>query len=863
MAEILFNVSLDLVDQYTPAEDITVVQEDNQSVKFLFTILNRESPVDLTSATNFKVSFIKQDGNLVLQDDATLVNGKVALVVNPEAFTYVGKVYFQVNYKISTANYNTRRGFMWVERGQTSCQTIQSTGFAPYLDTTVEFANQMAGQDAQTLLDAKQDALNAQQDISLIVLPKLDENSLGINSLDKKTAPFATPEMFGAVGNGLVDDTTALENMLNSSGNLIKLGRNKNYKITRKLKLTKSFTEIDLNGSTISLDSTTVISQSYDNKIFYIAPDTINVNAKRANVTSVGVYYKFGAMPEQIAGKFTVDDVSKFKVGDCVVIEYQTALVNTHTLTDLKPSVGTYAKILGIDAASKIVYTDYYTELDFRGLPPASGSGFMYVIDPVKRIKIKNGTLKSITPAASNKKDCAIRAEYVDGLTLEDIVVVDFNDKAIQPRWIRNVDMDNVGSDSQQGDKPLDYVVQCLELYNGNFNNIYGTTNTAILDFSFGCSYIKASNIESRNTGGSWGSIQLHGECEHDIMFENCSGFFSFANNTGEFPGFTYNITLQNCKGASYIMGCYNLRINDSDLIVENSDFSNLRVYGVSFSDSNIRLIRNVLYKSSTRGGNISPYLRFSNCDISPYIDSSIGLYKYNLIGFDEVSFSNNCRVFNNKPGVGCYFVLDAIKNFEFANSKNSGFLFSIRNNDGGTAAPFAFGNYIVSGSSIRITDDNCAVKAATTSLDWFLTFNNVSDLTGNIIFRDNIFSFNRAVGSRKWNFINTSNITSTSALKIKSYGNSIEVDTDFDLDVNLPYSAGYKLYYDNNNIDPINVNEYGSYRMSNYYPAIPTSGYWDIRKRILNRTPAVGQPKSWVCTASGVPGTWASEGNL
>lgn len=192
MAEILFNVNLDLVNQYTPAEDITVVQEDNQSVKFLFSVLNRETPVDLISATDFKVSFVKQDGNLVLQNDATLESGKIALIANPEAFTYVGKVYFQVNYKIGTANYNTRRGFLWVERGQTSCQTIKSTGFAPYLDTTVEFATQMAGQDAQALLDAKQDALNAQQDIDLIVTPELNSQGNRIGAVESQNATQAT-----------------------------------------------------------------------------------------------------------------------------------------------------------------------------------------------------------------------------------------------------------------------------------------------------------------------------------------------------------------------------------------------------------------------------------------------------------------------------------------------------------------------------------------------------------------------------------------------------------------------------------------------------------------------------------------------
>ena len=37
----------------------------------------------------------------------------------------------------------------------------------------------------------------------------------------------------------------------------------------------------------------------------------------------------------------------------------------------------------------------------------------------------------------------------------------------------------------------------------------------------------------------------------------------------------------------------------------------------------------------------------------------------------------------------------------------------------------------------------------------------------------------------------------------------------------------------------------------------------WKVGDRVFNSAPAVGQPKSWVCTVAGTPGTWVSEGNL
>ena len=47
------------------------------------------------------------------------------------------------------------------------------------------------------------------------------------------------------------------------------------------------------------------------------------------------------------------------------------------------------------------------------------------------------------------------------------------------------------------------------------------------------------------------------------------------------------------------------------------------------------------------------------------------------------------------------------------------------------------------------------------------------------------------------------------------------------------------------------------------YDSAAPTVGTWAVGDRVINSVPTVGQPKSWVCTVAGTPGTWTSEGNL
>jgi len=44
---------------------------------------------------------------------------------------------------------------------------------------------------------------------------------------------------------------------------------------------------------------------------------------------------------------------------------------------------------------------------------------------------------------------------------------------------------------------------------------------------------------------------------------------------------------------------------------------------------------------------------------------------------------------------------------------------------------------------------------------------------------------------------------------------------------------------------------------------AIPTSGYYKRSDSLSHTTPSSGSPQGWICIATGMPGTWASMGNL
>lgn len=64
-----------------------------------------------------------------------------------------------------------------------------------------------------------------------------------------------------------------------------------------------------------------------------------------------------------------------------------------------------------------------------------------------------------------------------------------------------------------------------------------------------------------------------------------------------------------------------------------------------------------------------------------------------------------------------------------------------------------------------------------------------------------------------------------------------------------------------------LNSGRFGSFELNaktfTTASAAPVNGTWKVGDRVFNSAPVVGQPKSWVCTVAGTPGTWVSEGNL
>jgi hypothetical protein len=73
---------------------------------------------------------------------------------------------------------------------------------------------------------------------------------------------------------------------------------------------------------------------------------------------------------------------------------------------------------------------------------------------------------------------------------------------------------------------------------------------------------------------------------------------------------------------------------------------------------------------------------------------------------------------------------------------------------------------------------------------------------------------------------------------------------------------AGHRATFgDDNDLTGCTTKWSGSYAY--FQSASPAAGTWTVDDRVRRTTATVGQPKAWVCTVAGTPGTWVSEGNL
>lgn len=165
--------------------------------------------------------------------------------------------------------------------------------------------------------------------------------------------------------------------------------------------------------------------------------------------------------------------------------------------------------------------------------------------------------------------------------------------------------------------------------------------------------------------------------------------------------------------------------------------------------------------------------------------------------------------------------------------------------------------NNNVSSNTINVTDAN--------SLGIAITSNNAgANVNDNLISGNKIYGsgggtsdaikFDSVTGNCDRNVVNGNSVSGTFR-----YGIFFYRTTDLKISVNTITATVTGLVYSpGSSTTPLIYENSWQYNVT----AAPSSGTHFVSERYY-RTPVVGQPKSWVCTVDGTPGTWVSEGNL
>lgn len=398
------------------------------------------------------------------------------------------------------------------------------------------------------------------------------------------------------------------------------------------------------------------------------------------------------------------------------------------------------------------------------------------------------------------------------------------------------------------------------------------------------------------------------------ISFTNCINSTISKANLRDFlgtSGTSYGVALYSCQDCyayeNYINGgrhaishggtfpCRNIRVFNNTLTNSSTTEYTLDVHE---NNELIYIYNNTVTNMSVFGGNISVYNNHIDSNsyealfIQPSINSDYFVIKDNIINsegngirFDFSSFPNlivdKLKICNNVVTSKEYGIFITQTNNANCNINE---VISTNNNVNSVSESFIISNILI--NTLKNTNDNLLSE---TSNCW----RNIYKIVDKVMINGCCFETKSSEASKTpfkcYNEQNTCvitiiNSTFIGAETFNNYGEAITSNSILIKDnvfINLlrggfgVFGCSELLFKDNllvntdasNPILPVAeksivFNTIGDVSIT-YGNTAPTTQTWKKGDRCYNNSPATGNPKSWVCTVGGTPGTWVSEGNL
>ena len=457
-----------------------------------------------------------------------------------------------------------------------------------------------------------------------------------------------SPENFGAKGDGVTDDTKAIQDAVNS-GYAIDFKLESIYLIKNKINI-PSGTVINGNNSTIKWYNTDIVLNDMSVRAHW----TGVFNIQGAETTTKTQITNYHTKREPIeCGAFTVNSVDGFDINDYIKINIEGGYTKVNSYDDYKPSVMTIAKITDIDVASKIIYTDLFIPFDMTSTVFDSNTTITK-LNVINNVLIENIIIEDITPgenhtnndgANKDKLACGISTNMASNVIIRNVKGRNMKNPLVMFHYCHNYTAENIENIDPAYTGPAEgYCVKCNRSTVGNISNIYGKGCRHLVDLSWS----SFTTIEKCNDTMPYDkrfgySLDLHGVCEHNITFRDCKGSFIFGNGIGSFPNLSAFVTVDNCKGDFLLGNVQDLKILNSNLILRSYSPDSARVISVDINDSKIELGKGFNALGTKRGIGLETRFTMNNCNITSYKGYTPESFVQNIIkNIDVVVIENS-----------------------------------------------------------------------------------------------------------------------------------------------------------------------------------------------------------------------------
>lgn len=442
----------------------------------------------------------------------------------------------------------------------------------------------------------------------------------------KTIKDYVTPEMFGAIGDGVADDSSAFQNALNVGG-LVLLGNNKTYFITQTLSM-KAKTTISMNGATIRCTNKHLFYNfvSSDEFVEYLGNGDIIIRDGNIIGGAFGFIHANNVLISNIRFYNSTNDhfieicaCKNFIIDKCIFSGMNTVATSVKEYINIDnctwssfPHVPEGSVMLDGTVVDSVLISDCIFDRNETVMEDAVGKHSYYSSSDHTLNRAKNITLKNCRIIGATES--AFQFLGVENLTIDHC----FNDDCNSAFVIRDCDYVKITNNESRG-----VSIQSKISNTNHMEILQDFTETKVNErgflFSGICDDISYLNSVFINNGALppmslyASSVITNINCKNNLVCNN-----SITHNYFSIPGNTINYTLRNID---YIVLATNI---NSSTLTGNFNITELRHLSISIeggqnieisSAANSNFSVGDVYKVMLIGDNDTPYVATVSID--------------------------------------------------------------------------------------------------------------------------------------------------------------------------------------------------------------------------------------------------------